>query len=86
MTSPGFEEFFPTEDPAVVAGSLAQLIGPLVYAETKSRGFMVITATAQECHAQWRYVDTVKSQNYTAFVGKELRTLPGASSRKLVAV
>jgi alkaline phosphatase D len=85
VTSPGFEEYFPNEDPATVAAGLEQLIGPLVYAETRSRGFMVVTATAQECRAEWRYVSTVKSRTYSTFTGKVLRTLPGAGSRHLIA-
>ncbi|MFZ6815698.1 alkaline phosphatase D family protein [Undibacterium sp. Rencai35W] len=86
VTSPGFEEIFPKEDPAKVAGGLEQIIGPLVYAETKSRGFMIVTATPTEARAEWRYVSTVKSKTYTVVPGKTLKTLPGAANRKLLPV
>lgn len=85
VSSPGFEEYFPNENPLVVAGGLEQIIGPLVYAETGHRGFMVVTATPQECRCEWRYVSTVKSMSYSAYSGKTLRTLPGAGNRKLIA-
>jgi alkaline phosphatase D len=85
VTSPGFEAIFPKEDPRVVAAGLEQLIGPLQYAETRSRGFMILTLTPTEARAEYRYVDTVKSRTYTPFVGKMLRTLPGAANRKLVS-
>jgi alkaline phosphatase D len=85
VTSPGFEEFFPNENPLLVAAGLEQLIGPLYYAETKSRGYMIVTATPAEARAEWRYVSTVKSKTYTASTGKILKTLPGASNRKIVA-
>jgi alkaline phosphatase D len=84
VTSPGFEEVFPNENPSAVAAGLEQIIGPLVYAETQSRGFMVITATPSETRAEYRYVSTVKSKTYTASIGKTLRTLPGAGNRKIV--
>ncbi|MDO8176731.1 MAG: alkaline phosphatase D family protein [Undibacterium sp.] len=86
VTSPGFEEIFPKEDPANVAGGLQQIIGPLVYAETKNRGFMIVTATPAEARAEWRYISTVKSRTYTVVPGKTLKTLPGAANRKLLAV
>jgi alkaline phosphatase D len=84
VTSPGFEAFFPDENPAAVAAGLEQIIGPLVYAETEHRGYMIVTATAAECNCAWRFVDTVQSRRYSATTAKTLRTLPGAGNRKLV--
>ena len=86
VTSPGFEEIFAKEDPAAVAAGLEQIIGPLVYAETKNRGFMIITATPSETRSEWRYVSTVKAKSYTMLPGKTLKVLPGAGNRKLLAV
>ncbi len=86
VTSPGFETFFPNDPPAAVAGGLTQLIGPLEYTDTARRGYMVITATASECRADWVYVSTIASRTYTSVSDKALRTLPGAANRKLVAV
>jgi alkaline phosphatase D len=85
VTSPGFETYFPTAAPAAVAGAMEQLIGPLQYAETISRGFVVLTVTPQETRAEYRYVDTIRSKSYKAFVGKTLRTLPGAANRRIVS-
>lgn len=85
VTSPGLEEYFPNENPAAVAAGLTQIIGPLQYAQTKSRGFLLVTATPQECRADWRFVSTVKSQGYSAFNGTALRTLPGSGARRIVA-
>lgn len=86
VTSPGFEGYFPTVAPATVAAGMEQLIGPLQYAETARRGFVVLTVTPGETRAEYRYVDTIKARTYTAAVGKTLRTLPGAANRKIVAV
>lgn len=85
VSSPGFESYFPTVDPTLVAAGMEQLIGPLVYAETASRGFTVVTVTPTETRAEYRYVSTIKSKTYTATTGKVLRTLPGAANRKLIA-
>ena len=85
VTSPGFEGYFPTAAPATVAGGMEQLIGPLQYAETASRGFVVLTITPAETRAEYRYVDTVQAKTYTASVGKTLRMLPGSANRKIVA-
>jgi alkaline phosphatase D len=86
VSSPGFEEYFPNENPLAVAAGLAQLIGPLKYANTHQRGFMVLTARHDECRAEWRYVDTVKQPAYSAVAGATLRTLPGAGNRRLIGV
>lgn len=84
VSSPGLEAFFTAEDPRAVAAGLQTIIGPLVYAETASRGFLLVTATANECRAEWRYVSTVKSATYRAATGRVLRTLPGAGQRRIV--
>jgi alkaline phosphatase D len=84
VTSPGFEEVFPNEDPAAVAAGLVQVVQPLQYAETRSRGFMVLVVTPGETRAEYRYISTVKSRSYTAAPARVLRTLPGAANRKLL--
>ncbi len=86
VTSPGFEEYFPNENPLAVAGGLEQIIGPLKYANTHQRGFMVVTATAQQCRCDWVYVSTVKSKSYEVSLGRSLAVLPGAGARRLIEV
>lgn len=84
VTSPGLESFFTTENPLAVAAGLTQLIGPLQYADTARRGFMLVTATHTECAAQWIYVSTVKSMGYVRQDGPTWKTLPGAGNRRLI--
>ncbi len=84
VSSPGLEAFFPNENPAAFAAGLEQLIGPLRYANTKDRGFLLVTATPDECRAEWRFVSTVKQAAYAAFTGRTLRVLPGAGQRRIV--
>lgn len=86
VSSPGFETIFPNEAPLAFAAALQQLIGPLVYADTGRRGFMVITATRSALRAQWTYVDTVTSRQYQVVEGPVLQTLPGAAGRRIEPV
>jgi alkaline phosphatase D len=86
VTSPGFETVLPNENPAALAAGLTELIGPLVYADTSRRGYLVVTATPAECRADWVYVSTVTSRTYTTVSDKALRVLPGVGNRKIVAV
>ena len=86
VSSPGLEEYFPNENPLAVATGLEAIIGPLKYANTGDRGYMVVTATAEACRCDWHYVSTVKHAEYIVLDGMSLRTLPGADQRKLQAV
>jgi alkaline phosphatase D len=85
VSSPGLEAYFPSENPLAVAAGLTQIIGPLKYANTHQRGYMIVTATPEECRAEWRYVSTVKQAEYEMIQGPSLRTLPGAANRRIVA-
>ncbi|HWP20589.1 MAG TPA: alkaline phosphatase D family protein [Burkholderiaceae bacterium] len=85
VSSPGFEAYLPNVEPSVLASALQALIGPLQYAETSRRGFMVVTATPSECRADWHFVDTITERNYQLSLGKSLKVLPGAANRRLVA-
>lgn len=84
VSSPGLEAYFPTENPLAVAAGLEAIIGPLKYANTGDRGYMVVTATPGDCRCDWHYVSTVKAGEYTTLTGKSLRTLPGAANRRLM--
>lgn len=84
VTSPGLEEYFPSENPLAVAAGLTQIIGPLQYADTARRGFMVVTVTEDACRCDWRFVSTVKSRSYVLQNGPALKVLPGAGNRKLM--
>ena len=85
VSSPGFEEIFVNDDPELFAAGVTQLIGPLVYADTSRRGWLLVTATPTEVTGDWRYVSTVASRTYTSESGKVLKVLPGAGGRRLVA-
>jgi alkaline phosphatase D len=86
VSSPGLEAYFPDENPALVAAGLAQIIGPLRWADTARRGFMVLTATRERCQAQWHFVSTVKSRDYSVASGPTWATYPGSGGRTLVAL
>jgi alkaline phosphatase D len=78
VSSPGFEEYLPKENPAVLAGALQQLIKPLKYCDTSRRGYMVMTATADACRADWVYVNTITSRNFTASTDAAMKVMASA--------
>jgi alkaline phosphatase D len=86
VTSPGFEEYLPSENPAVLAAGLTQLIEPLQWCDTSRRGYLIVTATPQACRADWVFVNAIDSRSYVSSVGRSLQVLPGAANRKIVEV
>jgi alkaline phosphatase D len=84
VSSPGLESVFTADDPALFAAGITQLIGPLVYADTSRRGWLLVTATPTQVTGDWRFVSTVTSRTYTSSSGKVLKVLPGATGRRLV--
>lgn len=84
VSSPGLEHYRPGEHPDALANGLVHLIDRLEFAETAHRGFMVITATRDQCLAEWHFVSTVKSPDYRNIAGPKLRVLPGAANRVLL--
>ena len=83
VSSPGLEGFFTTEGPLAVAAGLTQIIGPLQYADTARSGFMTVTASATDCHAEWRYLSMVKSRTFTVANSPALRMWPVAANRRI---
>jgi alkaline phosphatase D len=86
VSSPGFEALLPNENPSTLAAGLTELIGPLRYADTSRRGFLLLTVSAVECRADWVYVSTLSSRAYSAATGRSLRVLPGSGGRSIVEV
>jgi alkaline phosphatase D len=84
VSSPGFEEYLPNENPQVLAASLRQLITPLKYCDTSRRGFMVVTATPAACRSEWVFVSSILQRSYTASVGGAIQVLAGQN--RLTAV
>ncbi len=85
VSSPGFEEIFANEEPVAFAAGVTQLIGPLVYADSARRGWLLVTATPDAVTGDWRFVSTVKSRSHTGASGKVLAVHTGAAGRRLVA-
>lgn len=78
VSSPGFEEYLPGEDPATLAAALQQLIKPLKYCDTSRRGYMLVTATADACRADWIYVNTISNRQFTASTEASMKVLASA--------
>lgn len=88
VSSPGFEEYLPDEDPDLFAAGLQQLVEPLAFADTQHRGYTLVSFTPTEAVAQWIFVDSIKQAKYSVLTERShtLKVLPGAGNRRLVAV
>lgn len=86
VSSPGLEAILTEEDPTALATGLTQLIEPLRYANTALRGYLTITLSPEEALADWRFIDTVKSETFQIATdqSKSLRVLPTAGNRRIV--
>jgi alkaline phosphatase D len=78
VSSPGLEDFLgltATDDPEAAAAAfeagLPQLITRLKYSNLLERGLMTVTFTATEVTANWRFVSTIKSAEYTMLDARE---------------
>ena len=79
VTSPGFESVglgdlaSSLDGTAVVAGVQGTglgLVDDLNYAETRRRGYLLMTASSAQMKGEFVFVDTIKSKTYTATTGK----------------
>ncbi|MDB5749820.1 MAG: Alkaline phosphatase [Ramlibacter sp.] len=78
VSSPGFERFFPLISSAVLEDAFPKMVPDLRYAETSSRGYLLLTLTPSEARGDWVHVDTVLSRsNYSAEVAMSLRSRAG---------
>lgn len=84
VSSPGMEGGYRDRDPEDVANIMVDMIGPLYYAQTSKRGYMIVTATHEQVRCDWRFVDTVHSREFSASTDRSLRTMAGPGNRKLV--
>jgi alkaline phosphatase D len=78
VSSPGLEDFLgltATDDPEAAAAAfeagVPQLITRLKYSNLLERGLMTVTFTATEVTANWRFVSTIKSAEYTMLDARE---------------
>ena len=79
VTSPGFEEYLSKVDPKQLAMGLPMLVkgGTLKWCDTSQRGYMVVTATPQQCTSEWVFVSDITKPTYSSNVGKTMSVKVG---------
>jgi alkaline phosphatase D len=77
VTSPGYEAYFTRTDPKLMAEALVGSSPEMKWGDMSRRGYAVVTLTGEEASCDWTYVDTVKSRNSAASVGKQLSVRAG---------
>ena len=88
VSSPGLESYLGLSEAQIPAAeqAITTLVDGLQYLNANQRGYLLVTFTAEEARADWRYVSTVKAADYSMDTARarSLRTLPGAGNRTLV--
>ncbi|MET0009128.1 MAG: alkaline phosphatase D family protein [Candidatus Thiodiazotropha sp. 6PLUC9] len=85
VSSPGLEEYLAIETAEEVRGlepGVTQLVSDLDYCNLRERGLMIMTFTPQQATAEWRFVDSIKQQDYqiVADLGKTLTLAAGSTT------
>jgi len=75
VTSPGLENGF-SMPPEELVRRLQSVNPHLRFANTKDRGYMVLTVRRDEVVAEWLYVDTVESRDFEERLGATARVRP----------
>ncbi len=82
VSSPGLEESLFIDPPLLSALFLESApnapFDELMYSQTNLRGFMVVDVTPERVRTEWILVDTVFSQDFTAFTDNVLEVQAGA--------
>jgi alkaline phosphatase D len=74
VNSPGLEEAL-SLPPQQVEAIFKGVVDDLRWMDASKRGFLKMTFTTSEAKGEWVFVNTVKSQTYTAAVGYTARYL-----------
>ncbi|QDO92601.1 alkaline phosphatase [Formosa sediminum] len=72
VSSPGFETYLGETTPEIIASfeyAMTTLVDGLKYFNASKRGYLMVTFTSSDVISEWRYVDTILSESYTATVG-----------------
>lgn len=74
VTSPGLDEYFPSADNRM-ARAFLDANPDLLFLDGRHRGWLDLRFDRDACAAQWRFVDTVLSRDYSVGVGRAV-TVP----------
>ncbi|MFN3581063.1 MAG: alkaline phosphatase D family protein [Pseudomonas sp.] len=87
VSSPGLEEYLglPIAQIPQIEQVITILVDQLDYLNAAQRGYMLVTFTPEQAHAQWQFVDTIKSTSYQVdnLRSQQRICLPGAANRRL---
>tara|TARA_Y100001973_G_C5202146_1_gene338695 strand:+ start:115 stop:750 length:636 start_codon:yes stop_codon:yes gene_type:complete len=69
VTSPGLDDYFPTNPQQQAGKAFIQQNPHIHYIEGTLKGWLEVNLTQQQMRAQWNYVSTVKQPNYQVSQG-----------------
>jgi len=87
ITSPGFERYMGFGEDANAQGNfeyaITAMIDDLKYLNAAQRGYMMVTYTPQQSSAQWFYVSSIKTREYTVSSYGPVTVKPDAGNRRI---
>ncbi|MFP4276498.1 MAG: alkaline phosphatase D family protein [Wenzhouxiangella sp.] len=66
VSSPGFDQYFPTREPGRLAPAFTAYNPDLKYMETARRGWLRVEITAEACNGYWHLIDRVDEKDRPA--------------------
>jgi alkaline phosphatase D len=84
VTSTGLEIAHTNVGRQFLADSFVRMIPDLKFAETSHRGYLAVTFTQGAAVGEWIFVSSVLENDFDAFVGGRMMTLPGSANRILL--
>lgn len=84
VTSTGLEVVHLKIPRQILADSFVRMLPDLQYAETTSRGYLVLTVTPEAVRGEWVFVSSVLQNSFSKSASPAFKTLPGAGNRTLL--
>ncbi len=74
ISSPGFDDYFPTNQPGQLPPAFLGANAKLRYMDTAKRGWILVKLTEQDMEASWRFVDRVDRPNQPSRTAHRMAT------------
>lgn len=88
VSSPGLESYLniPAEAMAATESAIVGLVPNLQYANLRNRGYLELTIYPDSVESQWRFVDTILSQDYAELIERDKQLKVNAYSATIEPV
>jgi len=85
VSSPVISDVLPEYEPNSVRDATLEQNASLKYLDTRFRGWLCLTLTAEQCSGEWHLIDAVTSRDYKSWLDKTLTVRVGEMDKGLQA-